>query len=327
MNKQRLQELFWKYVDNDLTTEEEQEFFMLMAQPWAAEEAGRLTTSLWEQRYQQEVFAPDVQSHQRIKNILGKVQPKRTNILRYWPAAAAAVLLLSGAALWLNRSNTLNEPTLYTFSAGPGERKVVTMPDQTIVHLNSGSTISYNDAYNRKHREVTLDGEAFFEVAENAQQPFKVHHAQLTTEVLGTSFNISAFPQAPAMRVTVATGAVRVSGESTRNPVLTAGQELIYNKQSHTATVLKPAHAGDAYAWKDGVLSFDGQRLADISIVLERWYNVNIHLENKGLENCRFTGSFERLPVDKVLELLSRHSDFTYRISGKDIYISGVACD
>lgn len=296
-----------------------------MARPEAQEEASKLSTELWEQRYQHEALPADAQSHQRISNILSKVQPKKTFHLRYWTAAAACALVLLGSALWLNQTgrNSSSGLAMVTFSAGPGERKVITMPDHSIVHLNAGSTISYNASYNRQQREVVLHGEAFFDVAEDPQKPFSVKHDNLSTQVLGTSFNISAFPNAP-VRVTVATGAVRVNGAT--DSVLTAGQELIYDRAAHTAVIIKPEHAGQAYAWKDGVLAFDSERLDSISIVLERWYNVRIHLEGKDLENCRFTGTFEQLPVNKVLDLLSRHSGCSYRITGKDIYISGPGC-
>ncbi|UYQ95875.1 DUF4974 domain-containing protein [Chitinophaga horti] len=212
----------------------------------------------------------------------------------------------------------------YVFAAGAGERKTITMPDQSVVHLNAGSRITYDEAYNEDGRELTLEGEAFFEVTEDPQKPFKVLHGGLTTEVLGTSFNIHAYSAAADMKVTVATGRVRVSGAA--NATLAAGQSLTYVKSSATANVTKPSHVEQSYSWKDGVLAFDSERLGDIAHTLERWYNVTVHLEGEGAANCRFTGAFERLPLEKVLSLLSKNGNFSYRINGRDVYITGVPC-
>ncbi|UYQ95876.1 hypothetical protein MKQ68_12275 [Chitinophaga horti] len=100
MNKQRLHQLFWKYVDEQLTAAEELEFLALMAQPEARHEADRLGSELWETRYQQASFPADDHSQRRIDAVMKKLQPKKVVRLRYW-MAAACTLLLAGTAWWL----------------------------------------------------------------------------------------------------------------------------------------------------------------------------------------------------------------------------------
>lgn len=332
MNEQRLYTLFCKRLENGLSAEEEKEFLELFddAEDLALfEEVGE---NLWRET---EVFEnkPSLASRSRIHRVLEKIEPEPAQKIKKpfkwsWMAAAASVLLVMGllASQWTNIFSPVE--VWYTVSAEYGKQKKLLLPDSTVVHLHAGTTLRYSDAYNEKNREVELDGEAFFDVVKNPDKPFIVHSGALYTKVLGTSFNVNAFGADKTFQVTVISGKVEVGtmGDAISAPTVHAtlfpNDQLSYDLERRTASVKQMENLEPSTSWMKNTLVFDDLRLAEVAVMLERWYNVEVvFFGNEKLKEQTFTGSFAELSLRQVMDLLRMTGDFNYVLDGRQLRI------
>ena len=171
-----------------------------------------------------------------------------------------------------------------------GEYRVV-LSDGTRVCLNADSRLYYPAAFVGQGREVVLEGEGYFEVAHDAEMPFRVHTAQGTVEVLGTQFNLSAYPDSP-MHTELVSGSIRVNTR-TSSVLCKPGQQVVVGGGDGRIEL----HEVDApmwASWATGVYQFQDMLLHDIVAQLSRWYNVDIRFRQPELEDIRFTGAVVR---------------------------------
>jgi transmembrane sensor len=200
---------------------------------------------------------------------------------------------------------------LYRFAAGTEtiikesgtERLQVSLPDGSSVWLNEHSKITYNSNF-EDERHLKLEGEGFFEVTRNANNPFVIQSTMSTIEVLGTSFNVRTIETEMQDEVYVVTGKVSLADESNHKIALTAGQQGIHNKTSHVLTQVEQDNA-NLTAWKTKKLIFKKTDLASVAKTLERYFHVSIVFKNPDLQTCRFTSSFEDPKLEEVIEALS----------------------
>jgi len=228
-------------------------------------------------------------------------------------AAAAAVIALIGGAVVLRRPPQWSE---YTTAAA--HRAVIRLRDGTQVTLAPKSRVRYTADYGRAHRDVYLDGEAYFQVAPDARRPLRVHTAGSVTEDLGTSFVVRAYADRVATEVVVAEGRVALRRADTTAasrargarpdawPALVLGaRDLGRLDASGAATFRHGVDVGRYLAWTRGVLAFDGAPLSDVVTTLERWYNVEIRLADSALAMRRLTATFANEPIDLVLKRMA----------------------
>jgi len=206
--------------------------------------------------------------------------------------------------------NTLTTPT-------GGQYKLV-LPDGTTVWLNAASSIRYPTAFTGAERNVTLTGEAYFEVAKNAAMPFKVAVNELDVEVLGTHFNINAYGDEPDIKTTLLEGSVKLSNNNA-NRLLQPGQQGRLNKSGAIA-IVENANTEEAVAWKNGLFQFDDADIKTVMRQIARWYDVEV--EFKGNINAgKFVGAIPRnsnvSEVFKILELSNVH----FKLDGKKIIV------
>jgi len=228
-------------------------------------------------------------------------------------AAAAAVIALIGGGAVLRRPQQWSE---YTTAAA--HRAVIRLRDGTQVTLAPKSRVRYAADYGRAHRDVYLDGEAYFQVAPDARRPLRVHTAGSVTEDLGTSFVVRAYPDRKATEVVVAEGHVALRRADTtaasraRGPRPDAWPALVLGARdlgrldsSGAATFRHGVDVRRYLAWTRGVLAFDGAPLSDVVLTLERWYNVEIRLADSALGGRRLTATFTNEPIDLVLKRIA----------------------
>jgi transmembrane sensor len=220
---------------------------------------------------------------------------------------------------WVTAANTSGKP------------QRITLPDSSHVWLHGQSALTYPEAFEENRREVKLRGEAYFEVTENKQAPFSVTAGALRTTVLGTSFDINAFDQEEQISVAVLTGRVEVARATTEQRyevlgVLRPNEKILYNRQANDYKMMQLANAYNEASWKDGVLRFRDMNFGQITRKLEQWYGVSIQFENKAIMQCELEGSFNNVPLEKVLKMLSMTANFTYRIEGQTVTIAGASC-
>ncbi|WP_246001627.1 FecR family protein [Mucilaginibacter gracilis] len=213
--------------------------------------------------------------------------------------------------------------TYTTISTKAGERKTVILPDSTHISLNNVSAIRFADNFDGKTRAVTLTGEAFFEVRHDATRPFIVSTGQLHIQVLGTSFDVRAFPDEAQAKVTVASGKVGVysTQHKTATQMLLPGQQLTYNGTTATYSTSQ-VNPDDQHAWQQGILILKSENLREIARQLERWYNVRISIPDTRLQQEQFNIKQNNESLDHVLASLSLSGDgFHYRIKGRQVQI------
>jgi ferric-dicitrate binding protein FerR (iron transport regulator) len=192
----------------------------------------------------------------------------------------------------------------------------VNLSDGTKVWLNSKSSLKYPVEFSGNTRNVTLEGEAYFEVSKNGHSPFTVKTKSGNVTVLGTHFNISAYEEDRNFETTLAEGKVKVS------KISKAGGESVILKPGQQARVrneaLKIAEVDPSVysAWKDGKFYFENENLKNILTKMARWYNFNVKFENRSLEQIKFTGIvMKEEPLDRLLDIISKTSNIKYKIT------------
>lgn len=174
--------------------------------------------------------------------------------------------------------------------------------DGTEVWLNSGSKFKYPDRFNKDERSVFIEGEAFFKVTKNKDLPFKVKTGELEVEVLGTEFNVTAYPGESCQSIVLVEGKVKLNSMNGSSlGELTPGQRAVMTQGKASIQIQK----ADPYfytSWKDGIVVFNDEKLRDIAKKLERWYNVEIKFEQENFKDFKFTGTILRnKPIDQTI--------------------------
>lgn len=212
-------------------------------------------------------------------------------------------VMLKDNGLQYTPGGAANNAVAYnTITTPKGKQFHVVLPDGTQVWLNAGSVLQFPVAFTGKERQVDLSGEAYFEVAAKATQPFKVLvRKQLEIAVLGTGFNVSAYTNEESIATTLITGSVRVSLPHAILPpvILKPGQQARWEDQQ--LTIAPDANIEQAIAWKNGLFNFEGVGLREMMRQLERWYNLEVIYEGH-VPDVRFFGEMSRsLKLSDVL--------------------------
>lgn len=196
-----------------------------------------------------------------------------------------------------------------------GQISKITLPDGSTVWLSAASTIEYPETFSETKRTIELNGEAFFEVVRDIERPFVVQSGPLSTQVLGTSFNVKAYEEDLDMEVTLATGKVEVSVEGKeQKQVLEPNQKVRYEREAGLGKV-QTADASLAKAWTQRELVFMRESFAAISKTFERWYGVDFVFENEELKEETFVYHFKELSLQNSLIVLNELADFEYEIT------------
>ncbi len=277
-----------------------------------------------------------------------KVSPTKHIVrMQEWLKYAAVliiVLLLSVLFIYLHPAKPENNRQVI---AKNGSVKKIILTDGTIVWLNAGSTLKYDDGFGKTNRTVYLEGEAFFDIGHHSKSiPFLVNTKNYTIRDIGTKFNLKAYLNDPFFETTVVKGEVAVEGNSETSPrdvnrIYVKPHQLlrIYyrpEKDNHKEIAPLPdsynevrvsqidSEKMDVYAgWKDDLLVFDGNTLDEISRVLERRYNVQITLNDNQLQNIRYSGNFKNVPdINKVLSIIKQNTPIDYTIDGQKVTIT-----
>lgn len=252
-----------------------------------------------------------------------------------WPVlfrSAAALVLISVAALTSWRYlNPTKIPTgqvaakLIEVKTARGKKDLLVLPDGSRITLNADSRITYQSDFGSTHRDLTLEGEAFFEVQPDKTKPFHIQTGNLTTTVVGTSFNINAHKADPQIKVAVSTGIVEVAADR-QTPQesmvrLRPSQMTIFSKAQKELTV-RSFDPDLELAWTNDRIALKNADFAQIKLVLERRYDVTFVVD-KGLEvKEEFNATFENVSIDKILDALNYTSEFHYKLVKDKVFVT-----
>ena len=244
------------------------------------------------------------------RNISEKILPKRRSYFGNALGIAATFIMLIGVGLALHLLLPRPEPETVLASTGTGERKHITLSDGTLVHLNAGTSLEYPLRFAESAREVTLKGEAFFDVERNPERPFRISTGKITTTVLGTSFNVNAYDSEDNIGISVKSGLVHVGASAPENGELGMGVELgsneyaLYSRNDGSFSKGK-GEARAFWAWNEGAFVFPGSDMLEVSRILERWYGAEFTFQDESSKNCVIEGEFKQATLGQILESIS----------------------
>jgi len=228
-------------------------------------------------------------------------------------AIAASFLLLMGLSFFFYQSsvNTITKQ----YATKPGEHAKIMLSDGTKIWLNAGSNLRYPAKFKGDTREVYLTGEAFFDVAKDKKHPFIIHTDKMDTKVLGTSFNVQAYPDQTTQEVSVLTGRVNVKSTVTEeNVYVTPGQKVVFKSQSNKLKAFTDIPVNSISLWRKNIIVFEDAPLPEVIATINRNYNVTIEIGNKNLNNLKISAYFKELPVNEVVALVCNIINADYKL-------------
>jgi transmembrane sensor len=241
---------------------------------------------------------------------------------RFWSTAATLFFTAGiGSLLTLFLGN--NQKGVPQLSVTNGKQTKVELADGSLIWLNSGSSLQYPSDFKGNIREVTLNGEAYFDIAHNEKKPFIVHVSDLNVKVLGTSFNLSSYVDDDEVQLTLEKGSVSIVQPSTNDEIarLVPGNMAIYSKKNQTIK-LKNVDTNLYSSWRNGQFKFKGMSFEEIAKRLGRQYKVQFVFKNENLKNTTYNGSFYNYePLEAVLKVMKTNSPFAYTMERDTVYI------
>lgn len=264
------------------------------------------------------------------KEAIVKEMPKKPSPRRNWLRIAASLLLVLTAGFLLQQylGNSTNQSVEWLSVQTENEDKEIKLPDNSMVHLNKNSELSYTKNMDGKKRLVKLKGEAFFEVEHNPNKPFIVETTNETVTVLGTSFNVKIIDQA-VTEVAVVTGRVEVNQIQTNQKlILEKGQIATSNIQKKFVKRKLSDNSPNALAWHTGKLIFSDVSVEQVFTDLSKLYDAKFAFENPALKKCLFTSTFDKQELTSVLETISTVLGFEFEERApKNYLLKGGNCD
>lgn len=254
-------------------------------------------------------------SHSTLKKELRQIKKSNQVISlsnKNWAIAASAIFLI-GLTLFFYQSTATVETKQY--AAKLGEHAKIKLSDGTQIWLNAGSVLKYPKEFKGDTREVYLSGEAFFDVAKDKKHPFIIHTNKMDTKVLGTSFNVQAYPDQTTQEVSVLTGKVNVKSTVTEeNVYVTPGQKVVFKSQDNKLQAFKDIPVNSISLWRQHIMVFEETPLPEVIATINRNYNVAIEVKNKNLNTLKISGYFKELPADQVIGLVCNIINADYKM-------------
>lgn len=304
MNNNRFTELLNLYLENKVTDRERDELVRLIREgkhDQAIKERieAMLTMEVPQDRMDTERAENTLQQILAAGEQEERIIPIRTVAEKWrWVAAAAVLVIAVSAGWWISRQRPDPLPQQWVAieqaespSVVHSGKQFVRLPDGSTVLLNANSRLSYPASFGTLGREVTLIGEGYFDVRHDPSKPFKVLTGDVTTTVLGTAFNVKAYPGDEEIEVTVTRGKVNVEGGRRSFGIIKEDQQIAVNTATHDF-VQTNVKAATAVAWQSKYLILDDVSLEEAARIIGQKYKVEITLANEELKACRISATF-----------------------------------
>jgi len=278
---------------------------------------------------------------QSINSEMGNSPLKRKRILTV--SLLSFIVILVALSLWMGKGNksTLVPPSknFSEVSSPVGSKTKLLLPDSTMVWLNAGSKLTYNEHFGATNRNAMLVGEAFFEVKKSSM-PFIIHANTVQIKVLGTAFNVKAYPDEKTTETSLLRGTVEITLDKRPGElyILKPNEKLVVANEPQVLKTSAPEkkqpiavlgsinHINDSTiietSWVDNELIFEDEAFTDIARKLERWYGITIELTDEIIANERMSGTFTTETIQEALKALQYSTKFHYSVKGNSITIT-----
>lgn len=324
MKKKNINELIRKYLTSSIDPSE-----LLQLQNWLNEDQShrdmfRDLERIWREPSEEPEM---VNSYELIDKIWSEGVEKKRKVARdprrfdwsYITKIAASFLIIVAAVAIIYQFYQISpeeeSSPQYVVKANPsGQKTKVYLSDGSIAWLNADTRITYRRHFKDSIRVIELSGEAYFEVAKDPSKPFVVTSGALSVRALGTSFNVSAYPDQPKTQVSLLTGSVKIEMiNNSRDVVLSPGQQIVYNKNSEefTESVFDPV---ETIGWKEGILIFKQASYQEVVRKLERWFGIEINTQGAPPDDWQLTAHYEDEVLINILKDLEFGKGFNYEL-------------
>lgn len=252
--------------------------------------------------------------YSRINAALDNPEKENPGKSKKWMVAASllAGLCISVTAAYYYRYallDKLDPIASKQLVAANGQTVNFTLADGTKIWLNAGSKLTYPETFRGEKREIKLEGEAFLDVAHDPAKAFIIHTGQVSTHVLGTSFNIKAYANERFIKVDVLSGKVGVvtpAGKAkSTTTFLTPAEEVVFNKDGLSVTKNKQVDVNALSSWKDGELVFKNMALPEVLNTINRHFNVTVSAD-VNLARCSITANFTNVSLENIMKIISK---------------------
>jgi transmembrane sensor len=318
MNK-NLKKLAYRYFEGRLSPDAERELYEFIT----ANEANAALFRTWEQEWKKEhvlsfgemTLLNSLRSKMRKQDYMSRIRSLRIR----FAAAAAVLMFVSAFATWYFVQYRTPEQ-LFSVEVPLGTNSRISLPDSTLVWLNAGSTLTYSSEFNKSSRDITLSGEAYFEVAKNPGLPFKVATRNCTFTVLGTKFNITAYESDPNVLAALMEGSLRFESEREEDTMV-PGDLITYDCKTRFAR-REQVDVEQFRAWTQGAIRYDATTLPILFKRLAREYNVQIELRTSAFDDRVFRVSLNNAEnIDTIMGALCEILPISVERRGKQFYV------
>ena len=318
MDKQKFSILIEKYKRGECSLQEKEllenylESFQINPGEWIESEMGNQRAT-GEKIYSQIIKNINEEKKNYFKEVyFSPALLKKAAIIIFFLILVSGVLYVSGLFEQKSVSIVWNE------SVTPyGEKSTITLSDGSKVILNADSKLKYPEQFNNSIREVYLEGEAYFEAHHNIGKPFIVHSKNLSTTVLGTKFNISAYSENKIIAVSLLEGKVKVSrsekGKTDDIGILKPKEKLLYNEENNSSS-LGVFDSLETVGWKDNIYKFENEPLGEVLSRLERAFDVKFKLDDRSVLKQKITIKFEKKSLQTVVDVVKSLTGLDYKI-------------
>lgn len=288
------------------------------------------------QQWEEMLLVVDAEDKKRvftnIKNRIGqdnKVvgfndRSKKKQSWGWMKVAASVVTFISlGALSYYEISDPFSHLNLIGYDlveVDAGNQQTQLLADGSTVYLNGDSRLKYKVNSEANERKLYLEGEAFFDVARDEAKPFIIDLENSTVQVLGTSFNIKAYPEDGQISTSVITGRVAFEASRSESLVLIPGNKGVIDKDKNSIAKLDVDNSMDI-AWMEKALYFENTSLSELAKTLYRTYGVEIKFTDGSLKDLKITAEFENEKLEEILKILKMTNEFSYSIDGEIVRI------
>jgi ferric-dicitrate binding protein FerR (iron transport regulator) len=367
MSRDKIWQLFSRKLANEASTEELHELQQLLEDNPTLFHEMEAIEQLWNTEAQEDTDYLEATYHLHYEKMkkLGiepkhidepELQPEQVNTSFYTPKRKKTIAMFSLFAVavitfFFTKRPADGSAVAADVAAAPkevatknGVSTKMVLPDGSTVWLNAGSKLDYTRIGTSGNREVQLTGEAFFDVVKNPERPFIIHTSKIDVKVLGTKFNVKAYPEDKTVETSLVQGSVEVfvKNRPGEKYLLKPNQKLVLLNNAEAdalpkATLNKspklPIIAIDHLtyrdndtmavetSWMQNKLVFENEAFAEVARKMERWYDVRIQFRNRTLEDELLTGDFRKETLKQALDALRITTDFRYKIEDKTVLI------
>ncbi len=262
-----------------------------------------------------------------------------------WVAAASVIILAGLAWWWMSADKSSEHPIVFSqplknnVITQPGSKTKIELPDGTQVWLNASSRLTYsNGNFGLQERDVTLTGEAFFDVVKNEKVPFIIHTRNITISVKGTAFNVKAYPGEKTVETALLRGLVEITTKQDpdRWILLKPNEKIIIPVQDSVAGK-EPVRDASVYSitplhqdkkktvaetvWMQPRLEFDNESMEELAPRMENWFNIKIHFLDENIKSRRFSGIIEKESLQQTIDYLTLTYPFRYTVKANELWI------